>query len=89
MNNSNNNAPLNYAGVNYNKPYFILPNGTIISRHSMYGTVSANVGLKKNRVPENKLVNWLVNQKTKPARMFIIMPHTGRIWSQQNVRVVN
>jgi hypothetical protein len=85
---NNNNDPVNYAGVNYNKPYFILPNGTIISRHSMYGAVHANIGLKKNKTPENKLVNWLINQKTKPPRRFIIMPYTGKVWFQQNVNVV-
>lgn len=88
-NNSNKNAQLNYARVNYNIPYFILPNGTIISRFSLYGAVRPNVGLKRNQVPENKLVNWLLNQQKLPVREFIRMPHTGRIWSQKNIRIVN
>lgn len=91
-NNSNsNNGKLNYAGVNYNVPYFIMPNGMIISRHSMYGAVRQNYGQpKRNR--NTNIVAWVKAQQANNSRknlVFIVNPLTKRAWTVRNVKIIN
>jgi len=87
----NNNNKLNYAGVNYNTPYFILPNGMIISRHSMYGTVAQNYGRPKPNRNTN-IVAWVKGQQKNNSRknlIFIVNPFTRKVWSVRNVKIVS
>jgi hypothetical protein len=101
-NSSSNNGPLNYAGINYNIPYFIVPpkgnsKGLIISRHSMPGTIWHKYGK-----PTGNIVEWVRSQKannSKKNRVFIVDPYYARnsntlkpntiYWTVQNVKIVN
>lgn len=89
-NNSNSNSNLNYAGVEYNKPYFILPNNTIISRFSMYGAVNKNYGQPKPNTIKN-IVAWVKaqqNNNSKKNRIFIVQPLTRKVYTARNVKIV-
>lgn len=89
--NNNNNNKLNYAGVNYNIPYFILPNGMIISRHSMYGAVRQNYGQPKPNRNTN-IIAWVKAQQKNNSRKnlaFIVNPLTRQVWTVRNVKIVN
>lgn len=86
--NSNNNNKVNYAGVEYNVPYFILPNGMIISRHSMFGTIRNNYGRPSKNV---NIVQWVKNQQknnSKKNLIFIVNPLSKKVWTVGNVKIV-
>jgi hypothetical protein len=68
-----------------------MPNGMIISRHSMYGAVHANYGRPKPNQNPN-IVVWVVAQQknaTKQNRKFIVNPLTLKRWTVKNVTIVN
>ena len=82
----NNNVNLNYAGVEYNKPYFLVGN-MIISRHSMYGAINQTYGRPKT----TNIVAWVKAQQANNSRknlIFIVNPMTRKVYRVGNVKII-
>lgn len=87
--NNNNNLNVNYAGVEYNKPYFLVGN-MIISRHSMYGAINQTYGRPTPNKNKN-IVSWIKAQKANNSRknlIFIVNPITRKVYTAGNVRII-